>query len=75
MFTDASFEAFSAVMFQVEVSWVVTPCSVVVGTNVSEVHAASIFTLTQRHNLEDLDLKRMQNFVRKPQGEETTRKT
>jgi len=29
--------------FQVEVFWVVTPCSVVVDTSVSEVHAASIF--------------------------------
>jgi hypothetical protein len=27
----ASFEAFTAVMFQVDVFWVVTPCSVVVG--------------------------------------------
>jgi hypothetical protein len=27
----ASFEAFTAVMFQVEVFWYVTPCSVVVG--------------------------------------------
>jgi len=26
-----SFEAFTAVMFQVEVFWVVTPCNVVVG--------------------------------------------
>jgi hypothetical protein len=30
-------------MFQVEVFWVVKPCSAVVDTNVSEVHAASIF--------------------------------
>jgi hypothetical protein len=29
--TDQSFEAFTAVMSQVEVFWVVTPCSVVVG--------------------------------------------
>jgi hypothetical protein len=28
---DASFEAFTAVMFQVEVFWVMMPCSVVVG--------------------------------------------
>jgi hypothetical protein len=28
---DASFEAFTAVKIQVEVFWVVTPCSVVVG--------------------------------------------
>jgi hypothetical protein len=28
---DASFEAFTTVMFQVEVFWVVTPYSVVVG--------------------------------------------
>jgi hypothetical protein len=28
---DDSFEAFTEVMFQVEVFWVVTPCSVVVG--------------------------------------------
>jgi hypothetical protein len=27
----ARFEAFTAVMFQVEVLWVVTPCSIVVG--------------------------------------------
>jgi hypothetical protein len=29
--TVANFEAFTAVMFQVEVFWVVTPCGVVVG--------------------------------------------
>jgi hypothetical protein len=29
--SDASFEAFMTVMFQAEVFWVVTPCSVVVG--------------------------------------------
>jgi hypothetical protein len=29
--TLASFETFTAVMFQVEVFWIVTPCSVVVG--------------------------------------------
>jgi hypothetical protein len=40
----ANFEAFTA-MLQVEVVWVVTPCSVVVGYQRSEVHAASIFTL------------------------------
>jgi hypothetical protein len=28
---DARFEAFTAVIFQLEVFWVVTPCSVVVG--------------------------------------------
>jgi hypothetical protein len=28
---DLTFEAFTAAMFQVEVLWVVTPCSVVVG--------------------------------------------
>jgi hypothetical protein len=28
---DARFEAFTAVKFQVEVFWVVTPCSVAVG--------------------------------------------
>jgi hypothetical protein len=30
-YTDVSFEAFTAVMFQVKVLWVVTPCCVVVG--------------------------------------------
>jgi hypothetical protein len=39
----STFEAFTAVMFQVEVFWTETPCSVVAGYNVSEVHAASIF--------------------------------
>jgi len=29
-YTAASFEAFTAVIFQVEILWVVTPCSVVV---------------------------------------------
>jgi hypothetical protein len=29
---DASFEAFMAVMFQIEFFWVVTPCSVVAAT-------------------------------------------
>jgi len=45
-----SFEAFTAVMFQVEVFWVVTPCNVVVGYQRSEVHAAYIF---QGLHLED----------------------
>jgi len=43
---DASLVAFAAVIFQVEVFWLVTPCSVVVGYQhsvVSEIHAASIF--------------------------------
>jgi hypothetical protein len=40
---DASFEAFTTVMFQVKVVRIVTLCSVVVGTHVSEVHAAFIF--------------------------------
>jgi len=30
LYLHASFEAFTAVMFEVEVIWVVTPCSVVV---------------------------------------------
>jgi len=30
IFSNASFEAFTAVMFQVDVFWVVTPCSVAV---------------------------------------------
>jgi hypothetical protein len=34
---------FTAVMFQVEVFWFVTPCSVVVEYSVSGVHAASFF--------------------------------
>jgi hypothetical protein len=33
------------VKIQVQVFWVVTPCNVVVGNNVSEVHAAYIFTV------------------------------
>jgi hypothetical protein len=31
MYKHASFEAYTAVIFQVEVFWVVTPCSVVAG--------------------------------------------
>jgi len=38
-------------IFQVEVFWVVTPCSFVVGYQ----HAASILT-ARRHNSEDLEL-------------------
>jgi len=38
---DMSFEAFVAAIFKVEVCWVVTPCSTVLGYHVSEVHAPS----------------------------------
>jgi hypothetical protein len=40
-----SFETFTAKLFQVEIFWVVTPCSFVVGYHVSGNHATSIFTL------------------------------
>jgi len=68
----ASFEAFTAVMFQIEVSRVVTPCSVVVGNQrfgghyclhlQGEVTARTPETLisyhntARRYNPEDLDL-------------------
>jgi hypothetical protein len=39
----ANFEVFTAVMSQFEVCWVVTPCSVVVNIDVSEVDANSAF--------------------------------
>jgi hypothetical protein len=41
---NANFEAFTAVIFQVEVFWVLTPCSVRHVTSVSEVHSVSILT-------------------------------
>jgi hypothetical protein len=40
---NARFDAFRAVKIQAVVFWVVTPCSVVVGTNVSDANTASIF--------------------------------
>jgi hypothetical protein len=40
------FEAFTEVMFPVEVFWVLTPCSVVLGYQRSEVHVVSIFRAT-----------------------------
>jgi hypothetical protein len=40
---NSSFEAFMMVISQVEVFWIVTPCNVVVDTNISEVHVASVF--------------------------------
>jgi hypothetical protein len=48
-------------MFQVEVFWVVTLCSVAVGYHVQEVHPVSetlisCHNTTRRHNPEDLDL-------------------
>jgi len=49
----AKFEAFMSVKIQVEVFWVVTPCSVVVGYQCIKIHAAYP---TQRHNPKDLDL-------------------
>jgi len=48
----ASFEAFRTVEIQVKVFWVVMPCILVVATNVSGVHASSIFRvkLVPYHN-------------------------
>jgi hypothetical protein len=51
--TDLNFEAYRAVMFQVEVFWVVTPCSVVVGFRRFR---GPCHNTTRRHNPEDLDL-------------------
>jgi hypothetical protein len=41
-------DIFTAVKIQVEVFWVVTPCSVVV--DVSDYHAASIFRMATKHS-------------------------
>jgi hypothetical protein len=43
-------------MFQVQFFWVVTPCSVVVGTNVSEVCAAAIFRVKWSNDGGSMDL-------------------
>jgi hypothetical protein len=66
---DASFEAFTGVMFQVEVFWVVTPCSVVVGYQnfrspwclhlQGEVYDK---TLVSYHNTEDHNLYNTGNY-------------
>jgi hypothetical protein len=60
-----SFEAFTAVMSRVEVFWVVTPCSVVVGYHRFRgpccLHLRNVDILpqhyTRRNDLEDLDLE------------------
>jgi hypothetical protein len=72
-----SFEDFTAMMFQVEVLWVVTPCSVFV-----EVHAASIFrqhgTLKRwcprrHHNPEKLDLRQIAGRIFGPDRAKITK--
>jgi len=56
-----SYEAFTAVIFQVEVFWVVTPCSAVVGyqlfipkTEAAWTSTPHYHNTTRRHNPEDL---------------------
>jgi hypothetical protein len=39
------FVVFMVVNIQMEVFWVVMPCSIVVGTIISEIHAASIYEM------------------------------
>jgi hypothetical protein len=53
-------EAFTAVIFEVEVFWVVIPCSVVVGYRRFGdpcYHIGTYHNITRRHNPEDLELK------------------
>jgi hypothetical protein len=49
------FEVFTAVKIQVEVSWVVTPCIVVMAVWTTET-LVSYHNTKRRHNPEDLDL-------------------
>jgi hypothetical protein len=62
--TDASFKAFTAVMFQVEIFWIGTPCSIVIDTNMMKMEAARpsetlVFyhKTTLHYNPEDLNVK------------------
>jgi hypothetical protein len=61
-----SSEAFTAVMFQVEVFCVVTPCIVLVGyirfRGPSSETSVSYQNTTRCHNSEDLDLKLLYRF-------------
>jgi len=50
----ASFEAFTAVLFQVDVIWVETPCSVVVGYQRFRGQCCLHLQPTGSHNPEDL---------------------
>jgi hypothetical protein len=43
-------------MFQVDVFWVVKPCNVVVGYQLSEVHAAAIFRVIDADDGSSMDL-------------------
>jgi len=47
--TNAKFDIFTGMKIQVEVLWVVTPCSDVEGSQLSEYLAASIFTLPHHY--------------------------
>jgi hypothetical protein len=51
------FEVLKAMKFKVAVFWIVTPCSDVVGYQISEDLVATYNTTTRRHNPEDCDLR------------------
>jgi hypothetical protein len=54
---DEKFEAFTAVKIQVEVFWIVTPCSVVLEVHTASIFRVSYYNTTRGHNPEDLYLQ------------------
>jgi hypothetical protein len=52
----ASFEVFTAVEIEVQVFWVVAPCSVILGYQHFRGPLISYHNITRRHKPEDLDL-------------------